>query len=113
MAWPKIVEARKAKGWSQQDLADRTGIAQPNIARMETSDVDIKASTIFKLSSTLGVTISYLMGVDVVDGSLRFEDGRTAELVDLFDKMDQPSRDALMLVARGLVCGSQGPKPEH
>lgn len=103
MAWPKIAEARKAKGWSQQELADRTGIAQPNIARMETSDVDIKTSTIMKLSAALGVTISYLLGVDVVDGSVRIEDERTAELTELFNAMDEDSRAALMTVARALA----------
>lgn len=103
MAWPKIAEARKAKGWSQQELADRTGIAQPNIARMETSDVDIKASTMLKLSATLGVTISYLLGVDVVDGVVCHNDERATELTDLFNAMDPESRDALMVVARALA----------
>lgn len=113
MAWPKIAEARKAKGWSQQDLADRLGVAQSNVARMETTDVDIKASTLMNLSSTLGVTISYILGYGFDDSDLVESDPSTFELIRLYNAMDQPSRDALMLVARGLVCGSQGPKHEH
>lgn len=108
-----IVEARTAKGWTQGDLAARLGVSQQQIARWEAPDADIKSSTLLRLCSALGVTVSYLMGVDVVDGSVQFKDERGQELLDLYAKMDQPSRDALMLVARGLVCGSQGPRHER
>lgn len=59
----KIAEARMAKGWSQQDLANAVGISQPAIQRYETGARDIKSSMLIKLSSALGVTISYLVGL--------------------------------------------------
>ena len=60
----KIAEARIAKGWSQQDLADKMETTQQTIQRYESGARDIKASVLVKLSATLGVTISYLLGVE-------------------------------------------------
>ena len=60
----KIAEARIAKGWSQQDLADKMETTQQTIQRYESGARDIKASVLVKLSATLGVTISYLLGME-------------------------------------------------
>lgn len=60
----KIAEARRAKGWSQSELAKRVGTTQQQIARYESGANDVKSSVLIRLSSTLGVTISYLLGID-------------------------------------------------
>ena len=60
----KIAEARIAKGWSQQDLAERLGTTQQTIQRYESGARDIKSSVLIKLSKVLGVTISYLLGME-------------------------------------------------
>lgn len=60
----KIAEARIAKGWSQQDLADKMETTQQTIQRYESGARDIKSSVLIKLSAVLDVTISYLLGLD-------------------------------------------------
>ena len=60
----KITEARIAKGWSQQDLAERLGTTQQTIQRYESGARDIKSSVLVSLSKVLGVTISYLLGME-------------------------------------------------
>lgn len=60
----KIAEARNAKGWSQADLAKQIGTSQQQIARYESGENDVKSSVLVKLSSALGVTITYLLGLD-------------------------------------------------
>lgn len=60
----KIAEARVAKGWTQADLAKRIGTTQQTIQRYESGARDIKSSVIIKLSAALGVTISYLLGLE-------------------------------------------------
>lgn len=60
----KIAEARIAKGWSQQDLAERLGTTQQTIQRYESGARDIKSSVLVNLSKVLGVTISYLLGME-------------------------------------------------
>lgn len=59
----KIAEARAAKGWSQQRLADELGTTQQTVQRYESGARDIKSSVILQLSETLGVTVSYLLGI--------------------------------------------------
>lgn len=60
----RIAEARIAKGWSQTDLAKRIGTTQQQVARYESGENDVKSSIIVKMSAALGVTISYLLGLD-------------------------------------------------
>lgn len=59
----KIAEARAAKGWSQQRLAEELGTTQQTVQRYESGARDIKSSVILQLSETLGVTVSYLLGI--------------------------------------------------
>ena len=60
----KIAEARTAKGWSQSEFAKRLGTTQQQVARYESGENDVKSSIIVKMSKVLGVTISYLLGLD-------------------------------------------------
>ena len=60
----KIAEARMAKGWTQADLAKKIGTTQQQIARYESDDNDVKGGALVKISQALGVTISYLLGMD-------------------------------------------------
>lgn len=53
MAGYKIAEARIAKGWSQQKLAEKIGTTQQQIARYESGTNDVKASVLIKLSGAL------------------------------------------------------------
>ena len=64
MSGYKIAEARIAKGWSQQELADNMETTQQTIQRYESGARDIKSSVLIKLSSVLDVTISYLLGLE-------------------------------------------------
>ncbi|BFK20327.1 helix-turn-helix transcriptional regulator [Mediterraneibacter glycyrrhizinilyticus] len=54
----KIISAREAKGLSQRDLAELTGIKQPAIARMESMKTIPKIDTLFKILAPLGYTLS-------------------------------------------------------
>ena len=63
MCQNKIREARDAKGWTQQDLADRMGTTQQTIQRYEKGTRNIKASVLAQLSEVLDVTVAYLLGM--------------------------------------------------
>ena len=60
----RIADARAIKGWSQSDLARKVGTTQQQIARYESGENDVKSSIILKLSAALGVTVSFLLGLD-------------------------------------------------
>lgn len=74
----RISEARIAKGWSQQRLAEELGTTQQTIQRYESGTRDIKSGTIIKLSNALGVTVAYLLGMSndpgTKDNSAQFID---------------------------------------
>lgn len=74
MAGYKIAEARIAKGWSQQKLAEMIGTTQQQIARYESGNNDVKASVLIKLSGALDVTLSYLLGLKDTDEGTARED---------------------------------------
>ena len=71
MCHNKIKEARKAKGWTQQDLAERMGTTQQTIQRYENGSRNLRASVLANLSRVLDVTVAYLLGMtdenDVVE----------------------------------------------
>lgn len=64
MSGYKIAETRIAKGWTQKDLAQKIGTTQQQVARYESGDNDVKASMLVKMSNAMGVTISYLLGME-------------------------------------------------
>lgn len=54
----KLIAAREEQGLSQRDLAEMTGVRQPAIARLESMRSTPQISTLFKLLSPLGYTLS-------------------------------------------------------
>ena len=53
-----VIEARKEKGLSQQQLADLAGVKQPAIARLENGSVSPSLDTLSKLLIPLGKKIA-------------------------------------------------------
>ena len=54
----KLIEAREARGMSQRDWAEASGIKQPAIARIESSRSTPRVDTLLKLLVPLGYTLS-------------------------------------------------------
>ncbi len=55
-----LVRLRKDKGLTQVDLADRAGVAQPTISRLESGDDSATLSALKLIANGLGVQISDL-----------------------------------------------------
>ena len=54
----KIIEAREAKGLSQRELAELSGVKQPAIARMESMKSTPQIDTLIKVLIPLGYTLA-------------------------------------------------------
>jgi len=54
----KVIEARNARGLSQRDLAELSGVKQPAIARLESMQATPKIDTLLKILNPLGYTLS-------------------------------------------------------
>ncbi len=57
----RIKIARKAKGWSQIELAEKIGLTSGGMSGIESNKRDASKTTIIKLSETLGVSADYLL----------------------------------------------------
>jgi DNA-binding XRE family transcriptional regulator len=66
----RLAELRQSRGLSQAELAERVGVKQANISRIEGRD-DLKVSTLAKLVAAMGATLSI---------RARFPDGTEREL---------------------------------
>ena len=60
----RLVEARKAKGWSQMRLAVEMNMHQQTISFWEIDRSTPRAAKLVKLASVLGVSLDWLMGID-------------------------------------------------
>lgn len=62
-----LIESRKAKGWTQKDLADVSGVSQNTIQSLEENLYRVQTwgvRTIYKLAKALGVSIEELAGYE-------------------------------------------------
>ncbi|MDO5734786.1 MAG: helix-turn-helix transcriptional regulator [Eubacteriales bacterium] len=57
----KIVRLRKAKGWSQEDLAGQMNVSRQAISRWEGGTALPDAMNLVELSKLFGVTTDYLL----------------------------------------------------
>jgi transcriptional regulator with XRE-family HTH domain len=51
----QLIAQREQHGWSQRELADRAGMKQPQLARLETGQVEPKLDTLERLAKAVGV----------------------------------------------------------
>lgn len=105
----RISAARNAKGWSQEYLGQQIGVSQQAIAKYEGPSGDISGEKLLQLSCVLGVTVSYLLGVD----GNEVQDVRLDEISSIFWSMNDEGRTALLATARGLLSAYPGEKPSN
>jgi transcriptional regulator with XRE-family HTH domain len=59
-----LVQARRDRGLSQKDVADRLGVSQPAVAAFERQDSDPKLSTIRRYAHAVGVIVAHTVELD-------------------------------------------------
>ena len=60
----RIARARAKGGWTQQQLAERTGLVQAAIAKLERArQAAVRADTVMALAEGLGCSADYLLGL--------------------------------------------------
>lgn len=60
----KLRAARRAKGLSQERLAELLDISDRHMRNIENHDVDIHAGLLYRLSRELGTTMNELMKIE-------------------------------------------------
>ena len=60
----KIIKLRKAKGWSQEDFAEKLNVSRQAVSRWENGTALPDANNILQLSKLFGVSADYLLNED-------------------------------------------------
>ena len=60
----KILNMRKARGWSQEELADRIGVTRQAVSRWEAGSAKPDADKIVCLCVLFSISSDYLLGLD-------------------------------------------------
>jgi ribosome-binding protein aMBF1 (putative translation factor) len=53
----QLIALREQRGWTQRQLADRAGMKQPQLARLETGQVEPKLDTLQRLAKAMGCDV--------------------------------------------------------
>ena len=95
---------RKAKGWSQGDLAQHTGTHLTHVSRVETGKYTPSLEFVVKVASALGVTVDALLKPqEDLTQEVRIEDKALAERLRLLEALDPDERDALIKVIDSML----------
>jgi transcriptional regulator with XRE-family HTH domain len=87
----RIKEARLARNWSQQELADRIRVSQPTIVHWEQGTHAPRHLALSRLSDTLGVSRAWLTGADLITTEPSRSQSAPTRVLELHESA--PARD--------------------
>ena len=80
----RIIELRKFKGLSQEDLAKRIKLSRPSLAQIELGNRNVSALELLCLSQVLGFSLDEFLSPDFrTEETLQYEQPKTEEKSDL------------------------------
>ena len=83
----KIITLRKARGWSQEEFAEKLDVSRQAISRWENGTALPDAQNILQISKLFGVTTDYLLNDDYEsDGDIPAVQTAAKKAEDLFSK---------------------------
>lgn len=56
----RIAELRKAKGWTQEELANRCNLGRSHIVRIEQGKYNIQLDTLSIIAGAFGMTVDFV-----------------------------------------------------
>lgn len=56
----RIAELRKEKGWTQEELGNRSGIGRVHIVRIEQGKYDVRIDTLAAIAEAFGLTVDFI-----------------------------------------------------
>lgn len=100
----RILELRKAKGWSQSDLADKVGISYAQIGRYETKGAQPPAEVIKKIAEALDTSVDYLIfGSSADKASAALHDAEVIRYFKEIEALPHEDKDALLRVIAAFI----------
>jgi transcriptional regulator with XRE-family HTH domain len=96
----KIKILRSRKKYSQQDLADKTGISRPYVGKMESGECNPTSDVLKSLAREFGVTVDYLVfdEQELSPTNVFIQDKELLKQVELLDKISSDKLEAIKKV---------------
>lgn len=91
-----IREARKAKGWSQKVLAEKTESDTSYINRIETGKINPSITALTRIADALDRTLDQLVNNSESNQEVHIRDKSLSERMRLVDSLDEDDRNALI-----------------
>ena len=92
----RIAQARKDQGLTQQQVADRLGIAQQTLAHYEGGRLRLPASLLPLLAQMLGQTVDELLGQDMKPKGKRGPTPRLQQQIDRISHLPKTKQHFVM-----------------
>ena len=98
----RVANARKDRGWTQEQLSEAIGIESVTLSRLETGDRALSLSTLSSIAGVLGIPVGDLLDVER-DLPAPQHNPEEAELLRLFAKLSVSQKDVFIRLARELA----------
>lgn len=100
----RIVELRKAKNWSQSELASQVGVSYAQIGRYETKGSQPPAAVLKKIADALDTTVDFLINGNTEDkAKASLADAEVIRYFKEVDTLPQEDKSALLRVIGGFI----------
>lgn len=86
----KIRQLRKERSLTQAELAQRIGVQQSDLCRMENGEYKVSLDTLFKILGVFGMDIGEFFREEA---ALDVPADKEREIVRLFQRLDGPAQD--------------------
>ena len=95
----KIIELRKAKSWSQEDLAKEVGSSRVMIGKYERNDNAPSIEVLLKMAKAFDVTVGYIIG----EGQLSNYDKDVLKRIEDIEQLDDETRSKLFFLIDNII----------
>lgn len=95
----RIIQLRKVKNWSQEDLAKEIGSSRVMIGKYERNDNAPSIEVLMKLAKVFDVSIDYLVG----EGQLSSYDKEVLKRIDDIEKLDEDTKSKLFFLIDNVI----------
>ena len=99
----KIVELRRQKGWSQEELAERMGVSRQSVSKWESASSQPDLERVVQMSELFGVSTDYLLKREIEFETVPEAEPLPVPVVMEYveDEVPQTTPDGLHILTRG------------
>lgn len=95
----KIIELRKAKNWSQAELADNINVSRVIIGKYERNDASPSIDIAKKMADAFGVSLDFLVG----EGKNAHYNKKTLKIIEEIEALEPTTKEKLYFLVNAVI----------